>query len=239
MEKLIKELNDFNKLCEYFYMIEYYNRMASGKELDDEFSKLDEKNHYLEKIDNIYKKYRVNDLNLMANIIENDADNSQLCANFDLCKNIIFIMNFELYKGPVFKRLYKDVIIREMYNPNWNIGISSEPFFAVLPVAPEFYETNLMVYKNSKLDWKILSNEMDSFMSFVFRYLDAKNEQEKEYYFRIINIALKSSTIDLTSHDRYKSETKKVRYYDYPSIEDQIEGIKDSNIKQLIKNRLQ
>lgn len=55
MEKLIKELNDFNKLCEYFYMIEYYNRMASGKELDDEFSKLDEKNHYLEKIDNIYK----------------------------------------------------------------------------------------------------------------------------------------------------------------------------------------
>ena len=79
---------------------------------------------------------------------------------------------------------------------------------------------------------------MDSFMCFVFCYLNSKREQEKEYYFKIINLALKSSTIDLNSHDRYKSETKKIIYHDYPSIEDQIKKISDSNIKQLIKNRL-
>ena len=95
-----------------------------------------------------------------------------------------------------------------------------------------------MVYKNPELDWKILNNEMDSFMSFVFCFLNSKSEQEKEYYFKIINIALESPTIDLNGHDRYKSETKKVRFYDYPSIEEQIEKITDSNIKQLIKNRL-
>ena len=238
MEALIEKLNDFNQLCEYFFLIEYYDGMAARNELDGEFSKLDERKLYLEKIDNIYKKYGVNNLNLMANIIEKDIDNTQLYTSFDLCRNIIFIMNSKLYNGSVFKRLYKDVIIGEMYNPNWNIGVSGEPFFTVLPVVPELYETNLMVYKNSKLDWKILSNGTDSFMIFVFRYLNSKNEQEKEYYFKIINLALKASTIDLISHDRYKSETKRIRYYNYPSIEDQIEEIADSNIKQLIKNRL-
>ena len=231
METLIEKLNDFNQLCEYFFMIDYYDRMDARHELE-------ERKLYLEKITNIYKKYEVNNLDSMASIIEKDIDNIQLYKNFDLCRNIVFIINSKLYNGSVFKKLYKNVVIGEMYNPNWNIGISSEPFFTLLPVAPEFYETNLMVYKNSKLDWKILSNEMDSFMIFIFRYLNSKNEQEKEYYFKIINLALKSSTIDLIGHDRYKSETKKARYYNYPSIEEQIEEIADSNIKQLIKNRL-
>lgn len=231
METLIEKLNDFNQLCEYFFTIDYYDRMDARHELE-------ERKLYLEKITNIYKKYEVNNLDSMASIIEKDIDNIQLYTNFDLCRNIVFIINSKLYNGSVFKKLYKDVVIGEMYNPNWNIGISSEPFFTLLPVASEFYETNLMVYKNSKLDWKILSNEMDSFMIFIFRYLNSKNEQEKEYYFKIINLALKSSTIDLIGHDRYKSEAKKVRYYNYPSIEEQIEEIADSNIKQLIKNRL-
>ena len=238
MEALIEKLNDFNQLCEYFFMIEYYDRMASRHELDDEFSKLDERKLYLERIDNIYKKYGVNSLNLMTSIIGKDINIAQLYTSFDLCKNIILIMNSKFYSLPAFKELYKNIIVGGMYNPNWNIGVSGEPFFMLLPVAPEFYETNLMVYKNPKLDWKILSNEMDSFMCFVFHYLNSKSEQEKEYYFKIINIALKSSTIDLFSHDRYKSENKKVRFYDYPSIEEQIEEITDSNIKQLIKNRL-
>lgn len=238
MEELIEKLTDFNQLCEYFFMIEYYDRMAARHELDDEFSKVDERKLYLEKIDILYKKYGVNSLNLMTSIIEKDINIAQLYTSFDLCKNIILIMNSKFYSLSAFKELYKNIIVGGMYNPNWNIGVSGEPFFTLLPSVPEFYETNLMVYKNPELDWKILSNGMDSFMSFVFCYLNSKSEQEKEYYFKIINIALKSSTIDLFSHDRYKSENKKVRFYDYPSIEEQIEEITDSNIKQLIKNRL-
>lgn len=238
MEALIEKLNDFNQLRKYFLVIEYYDRMAARHELDDEFNKLDERKVYLEKINNIYKKYGVNSLNLMTSIIEKDINIVQLYTSFDLCRNIILIMNSKFYSLSVFKELYKNIIVKEMYNPNWNMGVSSEPFFMLLPSAPELYETNLMVYKNSKLDWKILSNDMDSFMIFIFRYLNSKNVQEKEYYFKIINLALKSSTIDLIGHDRYKSEAKKVRYYNYPSIEEQIEEIADSNIKQLIKNRL-
>jgi len=238
MEALIEKLTDFNPRCEYFFMIEYYDRMAARHELDDEFSKVDERKLYLEKIDILYKKYGVNSLNLMTSIIEKDINTAQLYTSFDLCKNIILIMNSKFYSLSAFKELYKNIIVGGMYNPNWSIGVSGEPFFTLLPSVPEFYETNLMVYKNPELDWKILSNEMDSFMSFVFCYLNSKSEQEKEYYFKIINIALKSSTIDLFSHDRYKSENKKVRFYDYPSIEEQIEEITDSNIKRLIKNRL-
>ena len=238
MKELIEKLYDFNLLCEYFFMIEYYDRMAARHGLDDEFSKLDERKFYLEKINDIYKKYDVKSLNLMASIIEKDINNTKLYTSFDLCKNIILIMNSKFYSLSAFKDLYKNIIVGEMYNPNWNIGVSSEPFFAFLPVIPEFYETNLMVYKNPKLDWKILNNEMDSFMCFVFCYLNSKSDQEKEYYFKIISLALKSPTIDLKSHDRYKSETKKVKYYNYTSIEEQIEKIPDSNIKQLIKNRL-
>lgn len=219
-------------------MIEYYDRMAARHELDDEFSKVDERKLYLEKIDILYKKYGVKSLNLMASIIEKDINIAQLYTSFDLCENIILIMNSKFYSLSAFKELYKNIIVGGMYNPNWNIGVSGEPFFTLLPSVPEFYETNLMVYKNPELDWKILSNEMDLFMSFVFCYLNSKSDQEKEYYFKIINIALKSSTIDLFSHDRYKFENKKVRFYDYPSIEEQIEKITNSNIKQLIKNRL-
>lgn len=238
MEALIEKLNDFNQLRKYFLVIEYYDRMAARHELDDEFNKLDERKVYLEKINNIYKKYGVNSLNLMTSIIEKDINIVQLYTSFDLCRNIILIMNSKFYSLSVFKELYKNIIVKEMYNPNWNMGVSSEPFFMLLPSAPELYETNLMVYKNPKLDWKILNNEMDSFMCFVFRYLNSKSEQEKEYYFKIINIALESPTIDLNGHDRYKSEIKKVKYYNYTSIEEQIEKIQDSNIKQLIKNRL-
>lgn len=238
MEALIEKLNDFNQLCEYFFWIEYYKRMNARHELGDELSELDEGQNYLEKIDNIYKKYEVNSLNSMVSIIEKEINNIQLCTNFDLCRSIIFIMNSKFYSISVFGKLYKNIIVGEMYNPNWNIGSSSEPLFTLLPVAPEFYDINLMVYKNSKLDWKILKNESDSFMYFVFRYINSKDEQEREYYFKIINYALKSPTIDLISHDRYKTEDKKVRYYNYLSIEDQIAKISDSNIKQLIKNRL-
>lgn len=47
MEVLIEKLTDFNQLCEYFFMIEYYDRMAARHELDDEFSKVDERKLYL------------------------------------------------------------------------------------------------------------------------------------------------------------------------------------------------
>ena len=231
MEALVEKLNDFNQLCDYLFWIEYYERMDPRHELD-------ERQHYLEKINNIYKKYEVNSLDLMESIIEKEINNIQLCTSFDLCRSIIFIMNSKFYSIPVFEKLYKKIIEEEMYNPNWNIGSSSEPFFRLLPVAPQFYETNLMVYQNPKLDWKILTNESDSFMLFVFRYMNSKDEQEREYYFKIIHYALKSPTIDLISHDRYKTEDKKVRYHNYPSIEDQITEISDPNIKQLIKNRL-
>ncbi len=231
MEMLVEKLNDFNQLCEYLFWIEYYERMDPRHELD-------ERQHYLEKINNIYKKYEVNSLDLMESIIEKEINNTQLCKSFDLCRSIVSIMNSKFYSIPAFEKLYQKIIVEEMYNPNWNIGSSSEPFFTLLPVSPEFYEINLMVYKNPKLDWKILTNESDSFMLFVFRYMNSKDEQEREYYSKIINYALKSPTIDLISHDRYKTEDKKVRYYNYPSIEDQITELSNPNIKQLIKNRL-
>ena len=76
MEVLIEKLTDFNQLCEYFFMIEYYDRMATRHELDDEFSKVDERKLYLEKIDILYKKYGVKSLNLMARSIEKDINNT-------------------------------------------------------------------------------------------------------------------------------------------------------------------
>lgn len=128
MEVLIEKLTDFNQLCEYFCMIEYYDRMAARHELDNEFSKVDERKLYLEKIDILYKKYGVNSLNLMTSIIEKDINIVQLYTNFDLCKNIILIMNSKFYSLSAFKELYKNIIVRGMYNPNWNIGVSGEPF---------------------------------------------------------------------------------------------------------------
>ena len=93
MEVLIEKLTDFNQLCEYFFMIEYYDRMAARHEMDDEFSKVDERKLYLEKINNIYKKYDVKSLNLMASTIEKDINNTKLYTSFDLSKNIILIMD--------------------------------------------------------------------------------------------------------------------------------------------------
>lgn len=79
----------------------------------------------------------------MTSIIEKDINIVQLYTSFDLCKNIILIMNSKFYSLPAFKKLYKNIIVGEMYNPNWNIGVSGEPFFTLLPSVPEFYETIL------------------------------------------------------------------------------------------------
>ena len=143
MKELIEKLYDFNQLCEYFFWVEYYNKIDTRHELDEKLSKLDKSQYYLKKIDNIYKKYGVNSFDLMISIVEKEIDNTQLYTSFDLCKNIILIMNSKFYSLSAFKDLYKNIIVGEMYNPNWNIGVSSEPFFAFLPVIPEFYETNL------------------------------------------------------------------------------------------------
>ena len=80
--------------------------------------------------------------------------------------------------GEFAKNIYKHIIENELYDPNWNIGTLSETLFAMLPNSSDLYSVNMLVFNNELIDWNILSNGTDSFISFVCSYLNSSSNVE-------------------------------------------------------------
>lgn len=177
----------------------------------------------------------------MVDLIGNVFCNSKIDTDVDLFKNILFSinqgqLNTSTYDDKIFKNMYTYLITNNLYNPNWNIGVSSEPLYVLLPNILELFEVNLIVYSNLKIDWQILNNGSDSFMSFIYKYLNSKDTIYKNYYLEIIKIAL-SSSFDIESTVRYKSEIKNV-CYQMDSIRTQLSKINDIRLNEMINNKL-
>lgn len=230
MENLKLIISDFIKIKECFFWIQYYSHL----EMDNKIV------FYKRQIAEIYKKYSVNDYIDIIELIKNTFYHSEMKKDAEFCKNIIFSINIVKrltlmqYDDSIFKEIYKYLINNNIYNPNWNIGVSGEPLYTLLPVVPELFEANMLVYKNENIDWQILNNGSDSFMGFVYLYLNASNDMYKDYYFEILQTAL-DTTCDLESIIRYKSESKKVRYQK-ESIKSQLLKVDDYRINGLLKS---
>jgi len=232
MEKLKMMMNDFIKIKNYFYWINYYKNIGENKNLIDS---------YKEKIELIYQQYQVHNISDIIFLIENEYHSLQIEIDSNLMKNIIFSINQEkqnsnLYDDKVFRNMYIYYITNNLYNPNWLIGVSEEPLYVLLPVVQELLETNLMVYSHPEINWQILNNETDAFMSFVYKYINSKEETYKKYYLEIIKLAVQSS-IDIESTIRYKSLNKNV-VYQVESIQKQLSRINDDTLNNLFMDKV-
>ena len=55
------------------------------------------------------------------------------------------------YNDEILKNIYKYIIENGLYDPNWNIGVSSEPLFTMLPNSSDLYSVNMMVFNNESI----------------------------------------------------------------------------------------
>ncbi len=224
-------MDDFINIKECYFWIDYYNRLDNKEQID----------LYNEKINLIYKKYRAKNLNELINVIISINYYSKIETDLNLCKNVLFSVNQEkpnipAYDDTVFKKMYTYIISNDLYNPNWSMGTSSEPLYVLLPIVPDLLETNLLVYNNPTIDWQILNNGSDSFMGFIYKYLESKDDLYKKYYYEIIKTALDTSC-DIDCTLRYKSESKRVKYQIEP-IKDKLLKIDDMSIKRLLNRKI-
>ena len=231
MNSLQTMMYDFINIKECYFWIDYYTRLDMKEQID----------LYSKKIYMIYKKYGANNLNELINEIISINYYSKIKIDLNLCKNVLFSINKEdsnipNYDDSVFKKMYTNIISNNLYNPNWIIGTSSEPLYILLPIVPDLFETNILVYNNPTVDWQILNNGSDSFMSFVYKYLESKDDLCKSYYYEIIKTALDTSC-DINSTLRFKSESRRVKYQIEP-IKEQLSKIDDIYIIRLLNKKI-
>ena len=60
----------------------------------------------------------------------------------------------------------------------------------MLPNSRNLYSVNMFVFNNELIDWNILNNGTDSFISFVYSYLNSSSDVEQSYYLEIIKSAI-------------------------------------------------
>ena len=149
-------------------------------------------------------------------IIGEFVKNIEIIKDAELVRLLIFVILDSKkrkvldYNDEILKNIYKYIIENGLYDPNWNIGTSSEPLFAMLPNSSDLYSVNMFVFNNELIDWNILNNGTDSFISFVYGYLNSSSDVEQSYYLEIIKSAI--NRVDFDSTKRYKSSQKKVCY---------------------------
>lgn len=204
MERLKELLNDILSIHELSYLLIYYKNLEMKNQIDD----------CNNKIKKIYKKYNLNNIDELVSLVDNYDKKEEIIKDKELMRLLVFLIlesNKEkvlYYNDEIFKKMYKYIVENNLYDPNWNIGVSSEPLFAMLPNSSDLYDINLLVFNNELIDWNILNNGTDSFISFVYNYLNSNSEEEQLYYFEIIKSAI--DKIDFNSTKRYKSSQKKV-----------------------------
>lgn len=222
MSELKILLNNINNI----YQLSYYKLYYKNLEQKD---KIEECNS---NIQNIYNKYNINNINELISIIGEYVKNVEIIRDVELVRLLVFtILDSKKrkvldYNDEILKNIYKYIIENGLYDPNWNIGTSSEPLFAMLPNSSDLYSINMLVFNNELIDWNILNNGTDSFISFVYSYLNSSSDIEQSYYLEIIKSAI--NKVDFDSTKRYKSSQKKV-CYEVMSINESLEKLYNNN----------
>ena len=222
MSELKILLNNINNI----YQLSYYKLYYKNLEQKD---KIEECNS---NIQNIYNKYNINNINELISIIGEYVKNVEIIRDVELVRLLVFtILDSKKrkvldYNDEILKNIYKYIIENGLYDPNWNIGTSSEPLFAMLPNSSDLYSINMLVFNNELIDWNILNNGTESFISFVYSYLNSSSDIEQSYYLEIIKSAI--NKVDFDSTKRYKSSQKKV-CYEVMSINESLEKLYNNN----------
>jgi hypothetical protein len=205
MYELQELLKDIFLIYELSYLNIFYNKVNM-------YTQIIESNN---KIKEIYNKYKVNNIDELIRLVDN-YELSKIIYDKTLMQLIVFLIIDSnkkkdiIHNDDAFKRIYKYIIEHNLYDPNWSIGSSNEPLFTMLPNVSDLYNTNLLVFNNDLIDWNILNNGTDSFITFVYLYLNSNSKEEELYYLKIIKSAI--NRIDINSTKRYKSSQRKLCY---------------------------
>ena len=222
MSELKILLNNINNIYQLSYYKLYYKNLEQKDKIEE----------FNSNIQNIYNKYNINNINELISIIGEYVKNVEIIRDVELVRLLVFtILDSKKrkvldYNDEILKNIYKYIIENGLYDPNWNIGTSSEPLFAMLPNSSDLYSINMLVFNNELIDWNILNNGTDSFISFVYSYLNSSSDIEQSYYLEIIKSAI--NKVDFDSTKRYKSSQKKV-CYEVMSINESLEKLYNNN----------
>lgn len=221
MHELKTLLTDVNTICQLSFYKKYYINL-------DLNYKIEKCNNIIQ---NIYKKYNIDNINGLILIIEESIKNVEIIEDEELVRLLVFaILDSKKrkvldYNDEILKSIYKHIIKRGLYNPNWSVGTSGEPLFAMLPNLVDLYTVNLLVFNNNLFDLNILVNGTDSFIHFVYSYMNSNNEYEKLYYLEIIKSII--DKVDFDSKRRYKSFQKNI-FYEVESINECLEKLSNN-----------
>ena len=144
MSELKILLNDINNIYQLSYYIIYYKNLEQN-------DKIEECNNIIQ---NIYNKYNINNINELMLIIEEYVKNNEIIKDAELVRLLMFVILDSKkrkvldYNDEILKNIYKYIIENGLYDPNWNIGTSSEPLFAMLPNSSNLYSVNMLVFNN-------------------------------------------------------------------------------------------
>lgn len=125
------------------------------------------------------------------------------------CKLPIYALVQTIVKEELdFYEIYAFIIEHKLYNPNINIGISDEPFFAMIPKEnlDIFCSLNEVVLKDERTDYHILQNGSDFFEYSLYHY-KAKAKDQK--YWKKHLLWCLQSNLSVLDSKRYKSLAKK------------------------------
>lgn len=93
-------------------------------------------------------------------------------------------------------KLYIDMFYDGMLDPNASIGASHEPLYDSLPVDEKFFDINLQIIADRRINWSIYSNGthvLDKLCYYYKSARDNKNEKLATYYHDAIMAAIKGS----------------------------------------------
>ncbi len=94
------------------------------------------------------------------------------------------------------EQLYVDMFYDGMLDPMASIGTSHEPLYALLPVDEKFFDINLQIIADRRIDWSIYSNGIHVLDRLCQDYESAcanKNEKLAAYYHDAIMAAIRGS----------------------------------------------
>ncbi len=222
MSELKTMLNDINTIYQLSYYIIYYKNLEQKDKIEE----------CKNRIQSTYNKYNIKNINELVLIIEGYVKNIEIIKDEELIRLLLYVIldskkrKVLEYNDEIFKNIYKYIIENGLFDPNWIIGTSSEPLFTMLPNSSDLYSVNMLVFNNESIDWNILNNGTDSFISFVYSYLNSSSYIEKSYYLEIIKSAI--DRVDFDSIKRYKTSQKKV-CYEVISISEKLKQLSDNN----------
>ncbi len=185
-----------------------FSKIVNPKQLKNNFMEEIGKIHELgfdlfTRLERIYRLYGITTFDgCVERILEiwsnNHINNPELIKNTLLNLSCMYnsYPDVREFATKSLEQLYVDMFYEGMLDPMASIGTSHEPLYAKLPVDEKFFDINLQIIADRRINWSIYSNGthvLDGLCYYYKSARDNKNEKLTTYYHDAIMAAIKGS----------------------------------------------